>query len=115
VLPHILAGRLRGLAIVSDSRWPEKPDIPTLRETGYGKEGGESWYGILAPAGMPQPIIDKMAKAIEQALQSPDVLEKLDKGGAKPTYLGPADMRAQVNKESAMFGDIIKRANIQTQ
>jgi tripartite-type tricarboxylate transporter receptor subunit TctC len=115
VLPHVLAGRVRGLAIISDARWPQKPDIPTLRETGYGKEGGESWYGILAPAGMAQPIVDRMAKAIEQALQSPDVLEKLDKGGAKPTYLGPADMRAQVNKESAMFGDIIKRANIQTQ
>ena len=115
VLPHVLAGRLRGLAIISDARWPQKPDIPTLRETGYGKEGGESWYGILAPAGMSQPIVDRMAKAIEQALQSPDVLEKLDKGGAKPTFLGPADMRAQVNKESAMFGDIIKRANIRMQ
>jgi tripartite-type tricarboxylate transporter receptor subunit TctC len=115
VLPHILAGRVRGLAIISDARWPQKPDIPTLRETGYGKEGGESWYGILAPAGVAQPIVDRMSRAIEQALQAPDVLEKLDKGGAKPTYLGPADMRAQVNKESAMFGDIIKRANIQTQ
>jgi tripartite-type tricarboxylate transporter receptor subunit TctC len=115
VLPHVVAGRLRGLAMISDARWPQKPDIPTLRETGYGKEGGESWYGILAPAGMAPPIVDKMAKAIDQALQSADVLERLDKGGAKPTYLGPADMRAQVNKESAMFGDIIKRANIQTQ
>jgi tripartite-type tricarboxylate transporter receptor subunit TctC len=115
VLPHILAGRLRGLAIISDSRWPQKPDIPNLRETGYGREGGESWYGILAPAGTPKPIVDKMAKAIDDALKSPDVLEKLDKGGAKPTYLGPADMRAQVNKESAMFGDIVKRADIRTQ
>jgi tripartite-type tricarboxylate transporter receptor subunit TctC len=115
VLPHILAGRLRGLAMISDSRWPPKPDIPTLRETGYGKEGGESWFGILAPTGTASPIVDKMAKAIEESLKSPDVLDKLDKGGAKPTYLGPVEMRAQVTKESAMFGDIIKRANIQMQ
>ena len=115
VLPYILAGKLKGLAIISDSRWPHKPDIPTLKETGYGKEGGESWYGILAPAGTPQPIVDKMAKAIEEALKSPEVLDKLDKGGAKPTFLGPSDMRAQVTKESAMFADIIRRADVKTQ
>jgi tripartite-type tricarboxylate transporter receptor subunit TctC len=91
VLNYILAGKLKGLAIISDSRWPHKPDIPTLKETGYGKAGGESWYGILAPAGTPQPIVNKMAKAIEEALKSPEVLDKLDKGGAKPTFLGPSD------------------------
>jgi tripartite-type tricarboxylate transporter receptor subunit TctC len=111
-LPHILAGRLRGLAIISDTRWPYKPEIPTLKETGYGKQGGESWYGILAPADTPTPIVDRMAKAIDEAIRSPDVLDKLDKGGAKATYLGPAAMRAQVDKESAMFADIIKRGNV---
>jgi tripartite-type tricarboxylate transporter receptor subunit TctC len=112
VLPHILAGRLKGLAIVGNQRWPQKPDIPTMREQGYGKEGGESWYGLLAPVGTPEPIITRMAKAIEEALQAPDVLEKLDKGGAKATYLGPAAMRAEVNKESVTFADIIKRGHV---
>lgn len=115
VLPHILAGRLKGLAIINDSRWPQKPEIPTLREQGYGKEGGESWYGLLAPAGTSDPVVAAMAKAIEEAVKSPDVIDKLDKGGAKPTYLGPADMRVQVEKESRMFGDIIKRGNITLQ
>lgn len=112
VLPHILAGRLRGLAIIADARWPHKPDIPTLRETGYGKQGGESWYGILAPAGTPAPIVGRMSKAIEQALQSPDVLDKLDKGGAKATYLDPAAMRAQIDQESKYFADVIKRGDV---
>lgn len=112
VLPHILAGRLKGLAIVGNQRWPQKPDIPTMREQGYGKEGGESWYGLLAPVGTPEPIITRMAKAIEEALQAPDVLEKLDKSGAKATYLGPAAMRAEVIKESATFADIIKRGHV---
>ena len=112
-LPHIVAGRLRGLAMVGDRRWPGKPDIPTMKETGYGKDVGESWYGMLAPAGTPQEIVERMAKAIDEAIKSPDVLDKLDKGGAKPTYLGPAEMRATVDKESAMFADIIKRANVQ--
>ena len=111
-LPHILAGRLRGLAMVGDRRWPYKSDIPTMKETGYGKDVGESWYGMLAPAGTSKEIVERLAKAIDEALKSPDVLDKLDKGGAKPTYLGPADMRATVDQESAMFADIIKRGNV---
>jgi tripartite-type tricarboxylate transporter receptor subunit TctC len=112
VLPHILAGRLRGLAIINDTRWPYKPDIPTLREMGYGKEGGDSWYGLLAPAGMTNDIVDRMAEAIDQAVQDHDVIDKLDKAGAKPTYLGPAALRTQVTAESRMFADIIKRGNV---
>lgn len=112
VLPHILAGRLRGLAIVNETRWPQKPDIPTLREQGYGKEGGDSWYGLLAPAGTPQPIVNKMAKAIEEAVKSPEVIDKLEKGGATPTYLGPEAMRKQVDADSRMFAEIIKRGNV---
>ncbi|TMJ24927.1 MAG: tripartite tricarboxylate transporter substrate binding protein [Alphaproteobacteria bacterium] len=115
VLPHILAGRLRGLAIIADTRWPHKPDMPTLRETGYGKQGGESWFGILAPAGTSPAIVARMTRAIEQALQSPDVLDRLDKGGVKPTYLDPAAMRAQIDTESRYFADIIKRGNVKTQ
>jgi len=115
VLTHIQAGRLKGLAIISDSRWPHKPEIPTLKETGYGKEGGESWYGILAPAGTPQAIVDKMSKAIGEALRSPDVIDKLDKAGAKATYLDSAAMRAQMASDNKMFGDVIKRGHITLQ
>ena len=115
VLPHILAGRLRGLAIVSDTRWPYKTDIPTLREQGYGKDGAESWYGILAPAATPQPIVEKMAKAIDQAMKLPDVIERLNKAGATPTYLGPTDMRAQIAVDSKLFSDVIKRGNVKSE
>jgi tripartite-type tricarboxylate transporter receptor subunit TctC len=112
VLPHILAGRLRGLAMLADTRWPHKPEIPTLRETGYGKQGGDSWFGVVAPAGMSAPIVTRMSQAIEEALKSPDVLDRLDKGGLKATYLDPAAMRAQIDKESLYFADIIKRGNV---
>jgi tripartite-type tricarboxylate transporter receptor subunit TctC len=115
VLPHILAGRLRGLAIVSDTRWPYKTDIPTLREQGYGKDGAESWYGILAPAGTPQPIVERMAKAIGEAMKSPDVIERLNKAGATPTFLGPTDMRAQIAADSKLFADVIKRGNVKSE
>ena len=115
VLPYIQSGHLRGLAIVADTRWPYKPEIPTLRELGYGKEGGESWYGILAPAGTPQAIVDKMSKAIGEALKSPDVIDRLDKAGAKVTYLDSEAMRAQIAADNKMFADIIKRGHVTLQ
>ena len=115
VLPHIQAGRLRGLAMLSDTRWPHNPEIPTLKETGYGKQGGDSWFGMLAPAGTPAPIVTRMAQAIDEALKSSDVVGKLDAGGLKPTYLDPAAMRAEIDTESKYFADIIKRGNVKIQ
>ena len=112
VLPHVMAGRLRGLAMLADTRWPHKPEIPTLKETGYGKQGGDSWFGILAPAGTPAPIVARMTQAIDEALKSSDVRDKLDAGGLKPTYLDPAAMRAEIDTASKYFADIIKRGNV---
>jgi len=112
VLPHIMAGRLRGLAMLADTRWPHKLEIPTLKEAGYGKQGGDSWFGILAPAGTPAPIVTRMAQAIDEALKSSDVVDKLDAGGLKPTYLDPAAMRTAIDTESKYFADLIKRGHV---
>jgi tripartite-type tricarboxylate transporter receptor subunit TctC len=101
--------------MLADTRWPHKPEIPTLKETGYGKQGGDSWFGVLAPAGTPTPIVTRMAQAIDEALKSPDVLDRLDKGGLKATYLDPAAMRATIDTESRYFADIIRRGNVTTQ
>ena len=112
VLPHIQAGRLRGLAMLADTRWPHRPEIPTLKEAGYGKQGGDSWFGLLAPAGTPAPIVARMTQAIDEALKSSEVVEKLDAGGLKPTYLDPAAMRAEIDVESRYFADIIKSGHV---
>jgi tripartite-type tricarboxylate transporter receptor subunit TctC len=112
VLPHIQAGRLRGLAMLADTRWPHRLEIPTLKEAGYGKHGGDSWFGILAPAGTPAPIVTRMTQAIDEALKSSDVVDRLDAGGLKPTYLDPAAMRTEIDTESKYFADIIKRGHV---
>ena len=112
VLPHILAGRLRGLAMLADTRWPHKLEIPTLKEAGYGKQGGDSWFGILAPAGTPAPIVARMTQAIDEALKSTDVIDRLDAGGIKPTYLDPVAMRTEIDAESKYFAGIIKRGHV---
>jgi tripartite-type tricarboxylate transporter receptor subunit TctC len=114
-LPHVKAGRLRGLAMLSDRRWTEMPEIPTLKETGYGKSGGDSWFGILAPAGTPEPIVRRMTKAIEELLRDPAVIAKLDQVGLSPTYLDPVAFRERITSESAGFAEIIKRGNIKAQ
>ena len=111
-LPHIKAGKLRALAMLADVRHPDFPDVPTLRETGYGKEGGDSWFGVLAPAGTPLSVVAKLDQAIAAALRSPDIMAKVHNGGMRVTYLGPADFKGRVAVETAMFGDIIKRGNI---
>ena len=112
VLPHVLAGRLRGLAMLADTRWPHKPEIPTLKEAGYGKQGGDSWFGMLAPAGTPAAIVARMALAIDEALRSSDVVDRLDAGGLKPTYLDPDAMRSTIDTESRYFANIIKRGHV---
>jgi tripartite-type tricarboxylate transporter receptor subunit TctC len=112
VLPHIVSGRLRGLAMLADTRWPHKPEFPTLKETGYGKQGGDSWFGMLAPAGTPAPIVTRMTQAIDEALKSSDVVDRLDAGGLKPTYLDPAAMRTEIDTESKYFADVIKRGHV---
>jgi tripartite-type tricarboxylate transporter receptor subunit TctC len=111
-LPHIKAGKLRALAMLAEVRHPDFPDVPTLREEGYGKEGGDSWFGILAPAGTPLSVVAKLDQAIATALRSPEIMAKVHNGGMRVTYLGPPDFKARVAIETAMFGDIIKRGNI---
>mgnify|MGYP000499935795 CR=1 FL=1 len=111
-LPHIKAGKLKALAMLAEVRHPNFPDVPTLREAGYGKEGGDSWFGILAPAGTSPDAVARLDKAIAEALQAPDVIEKSHKGGMRVTYLNPADFRSQIGSESRMFGSIIQKGNI---
>lgn len=68
-LPHIKAGRLRALAVLSDKRSPALPDVPTYGELGYPQMGNGGWFGIVAPAGTPPSVITKLNKAILQAMK----------------------------------------------
>jgi len=111
-LPAIADGRLRGLAVIGDARWPGKPDLPTLKEQGYGKTGGDSWYGIVAVKGTPQPIVDTLSNAIDEALKTPEVIEKLASVQHFGTYLSPAAFREKIAVERKNFGDVIAKGGI---
>jgi tripartite-type tricarboxylate transporter receptor subunit TctC len=111
-LPHVKAGKLIGLAMLSNVRHPDFPDVPTLREAGYRKEEGDSWFGILAPTGTSPAVIAKLEKAIGDAVRAPDIAEKLHLGGCYVTYLNAPDFRSRITDESKMFGTIIQKGNI---
>ena len=111
-LPHIAAGRLKCFAILGEKRWPGKPDIPTLKEQGLGKIGGDAWYGILAAKGTPQMAIDKLAKAIGEAVKDPALNEKLVTSGNYASFQDAAAFGATIERERASFGEIIKKADI---
>jgi tripartite-type tricarboxylate transporter receptor subunit TctC len=114
-LPHVKVGKLVGLAMLAEVRHPDFPDVPTLREQGYGKDGGDSWFGILAPAGTSPGVVAKLDKAIGDAARSPDVIDRLHKGGCRVTYLDPTDFRDRITVETRMFGNIIQKGDIKLQ
>lgn len=111
-LPHIAAGRLKCFAVLGEKRWPGKPDVPTLKEQGLGKIGGDAWYGILAAKGTPQPAIDKLSKAIGEAVKDPAVNEKLVTSGNYSSFQDTATFQATIERERVSFGEIIKKADI---
>jgi tripartite-type tricarboxylate transporter receptor subunit TctC len=78
VLPFVKSGRVKVLAVSSRERIPSLPDVPTLYELGYKDILDYTWTGILAPAGTPQEIVDKLASAIDQVSKSPDLKENFD-------------------------------------
>ena len=111
-LPHIAAGRLKCFAIASEKRWPGRLDIPTLKEQGYGKMGGDAWYGILAPRGTSPAAVNRMSRAIGEAAAMPDINEKLVASGNYPSYLEALAFRETIVRESQSFGEIIRKADI---
>ncbi len=112
VLPHIKAGRLRPLAIASLERSPQLPDVPTVAESGYPGFEVTSWYGIVAPAGTPQALIDKIRHDMVEALHAPDVQARLSSLGLEPIGDTPQHFAATIQAETRKWDDIVKRAHI---
>ncbi len=111
-LPHVKAGKLRPLAVSSLQRNPLYPDVPTVAESGYPGFNALSWSGLSAPKGTPQPIIDKLEAAAVAALKSAAVKERLESIGFVVPELGSKAYTAFVQSEMALWGKVIKTANI---
>lgn len=107
------AGHLRLIAVSTPGRWPAAPSVPTLAESGLAGFGYSGWYGLLFPAGVPQPIIDKLHKALQQELSRDDVQKRLEGAGAHAGLSAPADLSTLIASEIASFRAVASKAGVE--
>lgn len=98
-LPHIRAGKLKALAISWPARLDLLPDVPTYAELGFAKNNDPSWFGLVAPAGTPPALVERIQQAVTQALQEPDLRQRLALQALYPTGSSSKDFSAQIARE----------------
>jgi tripartite-type tricarboxylate transporter receptor subunit TctC len=109
----IQAGKVRALAVATAKRIPTMPDTPTLAEAGLSDFSYDSWFGLLAPAGTPPTIIDKINRDTIAILQRPELQEQLARqGGVTAVYNAPAQFDEIIKNDTARYGQIFKEAGI---
>ena len=105
---QIKAGKIRGLAITSKTRDPNFPDIPTTAELGYPYVNFSEWFGVFAPAGVPQSVLDVLIPAIEKAFKNPEVVDRATKANLIVEYMGPREFRSFIESEFSILKKIAK-------
>ncbi|HET9403258.1 MAG TPA: tripartite tricarboxylate transporter substrate binding protein [Burkholderiales bacterium] len=111
-LPHTRSGRLRGVAVTSPQRSKAAPDIPTIAESGVKGYAVTNWYGLLAPAKTPRPIIDRLHRNVVMVLQQPDVAKRFSADGAEAVHSTPVEFTAHIKAETRKWAGVIKQAGI---
>jgi tripartite-type tricarboxylate transporter receptor subunit TctC len=112
LLALIQAGKLRPLAAASAARNPIVPDVPTFAELGFKGMEVSLWYGMVGPANLPQPIVQRLNGELKKILQSAEVKENFAKQGAMPTGGSPDDYAKFMHDESARWGEVVTKNGI---
>jgi tripartite-type tricarboxylate transporter receptor subunit TctC len=112
-LPQIKAGKLRALGVAASAPLASLPDVPTIAAAA-GVPGYEavSWYALMAPAGTPREVINKIHADVAKVLQFPEVRERLAGMGAEPSGEAPAELAARIKSEYERWGEVVRKANI---
>jgi tripartite-type tricarboxylate transporter receptor subunit TctC len=108
LLPHIASGKVRALAVMSPQRIPALPDVPTMIELGYSGFPPASWTGVLAPAGAPAPVVDKLNAAINNGLQSPEMTANFARFSAQAKIGTPQDFATFIADEAPKWAALVK-------
>jgi tripartite-type tricarboxylate transporter receptor subunit TctC len=109
------AGKVKPIAVTSEKRWGDLPNVPTLDELGVKDAVSDTFQGIYAPAGTPQPVIDRLVKELKIILARDDVKEKFVKAGLPVVAEGPDVFRARIAHEVPMYKEIIDKAGLRIQ
>jgi tripartite-type tricarboxylate transporter receptor subunit TctC len=110
--PHIAAGKLRALAIASSARSALAPDLPTVAELGVPGYEGILWIGVMAPAGTPAAVIDRLAAACERAVRAPELVERFRRDGIDPGAGTPKSFGERIGREIAQWRELIQSVKI---
>jgi tripartite-type tricarboxylate transporter receptor subunit TctC len=114
-LPYIKSGRMRGIAVTSLKRAPTLPEVPTVAESGIPGFEYSTWYGVLAPARTPKPIIDKLNKTIVTALNGADLRQRYAAQGMDPKPTTSAEFAAYLKSETEKWAKVVRDAKIPQQ
>jgi tripartite-type tricarboxylate transporter receptor subunit TctC len=112
VLPHARSGRVRALAVGTPKRSPSLPEVPTVAESGYPGFDASLWLAIMAPAGTPAPVIDRLHKETLAAVGSAETKEALDKAGAEAITSTPAELSSMIRDGVAKYAKVVKSAGV---
>ncbi len=113
MLPQVAAGVVRALAVSSDRRSPALPEVPTAMQAGVAGYNVASWNAIAAPAGTPPEVIDRLNRALREAVAAPAVQERLGKLGMRLQAGTPAELQALLGSEIKRWGEVIRGARIE--
>ncbi|NYT82852.1 tripartite tricarboxylate transporter substrate binding protein [Alcaligenaceae bacterium] len=114
-VPHIRGGKVRALAVTGNTRSAALPDVPTLEEAGVPDYNVSTWWGLLAPAGTPPAIVDKLAKSVEKAAAQPHIKEQFVNMGVEAASSTPIEFAGFIKAEVAKFKKITEAAGIEPQ
>jgi tripartite-type tricarboxylate transporter receptor subunit TctC len=113
--PYVKDGKLRALAVTSKTRSQSLPDVPTMAEVGYPNVEGDSWVGVLVPAGTPKEVITTLHREIVKIIALPDMKERLATLGYDPVGSTPEEFARRITAELETWGKVIRAANIKPQ
>ncbi len=110
--PHVKAGKVKALAVTSAKRTPAFPDVPTVAESGLPEFEINGWQGMVAPAGIPRPTLDRVSAAVNRAISTPTFRARMAEIGNEPGGGTPEQFTAFSRSERAKWGEVIRRAGI---
>ena len=110
IAPHVRAGRVRALAVTGLKRSISLPEVPTLVEAGVPGYEVNAWSGVIAPAGLPRPILDKLNKAINAAIVAPETQQRFEQLGSEGGGGTPEEFAELIRRDSAKWADVVKRS-----